>query len=106
MAQVPATYQGPERAEFLVAQAEVSRLAGAAGQAEDGLRQALQFYQDRRMVVLASAPMPCSLASPGKPLRTKSRVLALASARRRAGAYLPSVRRGTRASRLSLTRSC
>ena len=53
MAQVPATYQGPERAEFLVAQAEVSRLAGAAGQAEDGLRQALQFYQDRRMVVLA-----------------------------------------------------
>jgi len=53
MAQVPATYQGPERAEFLVAQAEVSRLAGAAGHAEDGLRQALQFYQDRRMVVLA-----------------------------------------------------
>jgi tetratricopeptide (TPR) repeat protein len=47
---VPAT---PERAEFLVAQAEVHRLAGALDQAEASLRQALQFYQDRRMVVLA-----------------------------------------------------
>jgi len=50
---IPATYDGPERAEFLVAQAEVSRLAGALDQAEASLRQALQFYQDRRMVVLA-----------------------------------------------------
>ena len=43
----------PERAEFLVAQAEVSRLAGALGQAEASLRRALQFYEDRRMVPLA-----------------------------------------------------
>ena len=53
MTLIPATYDGPERAEFLVAQAEVSRLAGALDQAEASLRQALQFYQDRRMVVLA-----------------------------------------------------
>ena len=50
---VPATCDAPERAEFLVAQAEVARLAGAAGQAEAGLRRALEFYQDRQMVVLA-----------------------------------------------------
>jgi tetratricopeptide (TPR) repeat protein len=50
---VPATCDAPERAEFLVAQAEVSRLAGALDQAEASLRQALQFYQDRRMVPLA-----------------------------------------------------
>jgi len=56
VAQVPATCDAPERAEFLVAQAEVARLAGAAGQAEDSLRRALQFYQDRRMVVLAERP--------------------------------------------------
>jgi hypothetical protein len=53
VALVPATCDAPERAEFLVAQAEVARLAGAAGRAEDSLRRALQFYQDRRMVVLA-----------------------------------------------------
>jgi predicted ATPase len=53
VALVPAACEAPERAEFLVAQAEVARLAGAVGQAEDSLRRALQFYQDRRMVVLA-----------------------------------------------------
>jgi tetratricopeptide (TPR) repeat protein len=53
VALVPATCDAPERAEFLVAQAEVARLAGAVGQAEDSLRQALQFYQNRRMVALA-----------------------------------------------------
>jgi tetratricopeptide (TPR) repeat protein len=53
VALVPATCEAPERAEFLVAQAEVSRLGGAVDQAEGGLRRALQFYQDRRMVVLA-----------------------------------------------------
>jgi len=53
VALVPATCEAPERAEFLVAQAEVSRLAGALDQAEAGLRRALQFYQERRMVVLA-----------------------------------------------------
>ena len=51
--EVPATSDVPERAEFLVAQAEVSRLAGAPGEAEAGLRRALQFYQDRRIVALA-----------------------------------------------------
>ena len=53
VALVPATCDAPERAEFLVAQAEVSRLAGSLEQAEGSLRRALQFYQDRRMVVLA-----------------------------------------------------
>ena len=53
VALVPATCDAPERAEFLVAQAEVARLAGAVDQAEAGLRRALQFYQDRRMVALA-----------------------------------------------------
>ena len=50
---VPATSDAPERAEFLVAQAEVARLAGALDRAEAGLRRALQFYQDRRMTALA-----------------------------------------------------
>jgi predicted ATPase/DNA-binding SARP family transcriptional activator len=50
---VPATYHGPERAEFLVAQAEVSRLTGALDQAEASLHQALQFCENRRMVPLA-----------------------------------------------------
>jgi hypothetical protein len=36
-----------------VAQAEVSRLAGAPGEAEAILRRALQFYEDRRIVPLA-----------------------------------------------------
>jgi predicted ATPase/DNA-binding SARP family transcriptional activator len=50
---IPATYHGPERAEFLVAQAEVSRLAGALDQAEGSMRRALQFCENRRMVPLA-----------------------------------------------------
>jgi len=53
VALVPATVDAPERAKFLVAQAEVARLAGALDRAEAGLRRVLQFYQDRRMVVLA-----------------------------------------------------
>jgi len=53
VALVPAMCEAPERAEFLVAQAEVSRLAGAPGQAEAVLRRALQFYQDRRMLAHA-----------------------------------------------------
>ena len=53
MALVPATCDAPERAEFLVAQAEVSRLAGALDQAEGSLRRALQFCENRRMVPLA-----------------------------------------------------
>ena len=47
-------HDSPEWAEFLVAQAEVHRLAGALDQAEASLRQALQFYEDRRMVPLAA----------------------------------------------------
>jgi tetratricopeptide (TPR) repeat protein len=50
---VPAANDGPVRAEFLVAQAEVSRLAGTPGEAEASLRRALQFYDDRQMVSLA-----------------------------------------------------
>jgi tetratricopeptide (TPR) repeat protein len=53
VAWIPATGSAPERAEFLVAQAEVLQLAGAPGKAEASLRRALQFYQDRRMVTLA-----------------------------------------------------
>jgi hypothetical protein len=51
---VPAMHDSPEWAEFLVAQAEVHRLAGALDQAEASLRRALQFYEDRRMVPLAA----------------------------------------------------
>ena len=40
-------------AEMLVAQAEMSRLAGAPGEAEASLRRALQLYEDRRMAPLA-----------------------------------------------------
>jgi tetratricopeptide (TPR) repeat protein len=53
VALIPATADAPERAEFLVAKAEVSQLAGAPGDAEASLRRALQFYEDRRMVALA-----------------------------------------------------
>ena len=51
---VPATHECAEWAEFLVAQAEVHRLAGALDQAEASLRRALQFYEDRRIVPLAA----------------------------------------------------
>jgi predicted ATPase/DNA-binding SARP family transcriptional activator len=53
VALVPETCDARERAEFLVAQAEVSRLAGAVDQAEASLRRVLRFYQDRGMVALA-----------------------------------------------------
>ena len=53
VAQIPATGGAPELAEMLVAQAEVSRLAGLLGDAEASLRGALQFYEDRRMLPLA-----------------------------------------------------
>jgi len=43
----------PRLAEMLVAKAEVSQLAGALDEAEDSLRQALRFYDDRQMVLLA-----------------------------------------------------
>jgi tetratricopeptide (TPR) repeat protein len=49
-----AVHESPQWAEFVVAQAEVHRLAGALDQAEATLRQALQFYEDRRMVPLAA----------------------------------------------------
>ena len=50
----PAMHDSPEWAEFVVAQAEVHRLAGALDQAAASLRQALQFYEDRRIVPLAA----------------------------------------------------
>jgi hypothetical protein len=50
---VPAANDGPARAEFLMAQAEVARLAGKLGEAEASLRRALQFYDDRRWMPLA-----------------------------------------------------
>jgi tetratricopeptide (TPR) repeat protein len=53
VAWIPATGGAPERAEFLMAQAEVLQLAGALDKAEASLHRALQFYQDRRMVPLA-----------------------------------------------------
>jgi predicted ATPase/DNA-binding SARP family transcriptional activator len=53
VALIPATADPPDRAEFLVAKAEVSRLAGALDEAEVSLRQALQFYDDRRAAPLA-----------------------------------------------------
>ena len=53
IALIPATADWPQRAEFLVAKAEVSQLAGAFDEAEDSLRQALRFYDDRHMVPLA-----------------------------------------------------
>lgn len=81
VALVPATCDAPERAEFLVAQAEVSRLAGALDQAEAGLRRALQYYQDRRMVVLAerTRALLASLTSQTSTLKPGTS----------AGAYLP-----------------
>ena len=41
-------------AECLVATGEVALLAGALDEAEDRLRRALRFYEDRRMVPLAA----------------------------------------------------
>ena len=53
IAMLPAAIDLPERAEFLMAKAEVSRLAGALDEAEDSLRSALQFYAEREWVPLA-----------------------------------------------------
>jgi ATP/maltotriose-dependent transcriptional regulator MalT len=53
VALVPEAVDAPERAEFLMAKAEVSRLAGALDEAEDSLRGALQFYAERGWVPLA-----------------------------------------------------
>jgi hypothetical protein len=53
VALVPAAIDMSERAEFLMAKAEVSRLAGALDEAEDSLHSALQFYAEREWVPLA-----------------------------------------------------
>jgi tetratricopeptide (TPR) repeat protein len=66
VALVPATVDAPERAEFLVAKAEVARLAGALDQAEDSLRQALQFYENRRMVPLTGRTRAILAGLPGQ----------------------------------------
>lgn len=46
-------------AETLVAKAEVSRLAGAPGEAEANLRKALRIYEDRR-------GQPAGAGTPGR----------------------------------------
>jgi tetratricopeptide (TPR) repeat protein len=66
VALVPATSEAPERAEFLVAQAEVARFAGALDQAEASLKRALQFYQDRRMLALAGRTRAMLASLPGQ----------------------------------------
>jgi tetratricopeptide (TPR) repeat protein len=48
-----ATSYAALQAHVLLASAEVSRLAGAPGEAEASLRQALRIYEDRRAVPLA-----------------------------------------------------
>ena len=53
VALVPAGNGALELVEFLVAQAEVSQLAGALDQAEASLRRALQICENRRIVPLA-----------------------------------------------------
>lgn len=53
VALLPAAIDMPERAEFLMAKAEVSRLAGALDEAEESLRRALEFYAEREWVPLA-----------------------------------------------------
>jgi hypothetical protein len=50
---IPAALDASERAEVLVAKAEVARLPGALGEAQASLRRALRFYQGRQMVPLA-----------------------------------------------------
>jgi predicted ATPase/DNA-binding SARP family transcriptional activator len=50
---IPATVDPPERAEFLLARAEVSRWHGAPDEAEACARRALRFYEDRQMAPLA-----------------------------------------------------
>jgi tetratricopeptide (TPR) repeat protein len=50
---VPVTVDPPERAEFLLARAEVYRLHGEFDDAEACARRALQFYEDRQMALLA-----------------------------------------------------
>jgi len=49
VALVPARVDAPERAEFLIALAEVCRLSGATEDARARLQEALQFYQRRQM---------------------------------------------------------
>jgi predicted ATPase/DNA-binding SARP family transcriptional activator len=71
VAMVPAAIDAPERAEFLVAQAEVSRLGGARDKAEASLRRALQFYDSRQWVPLAGQTRAL-LASLAAPRRTRA----------------------------------
>ena len=64
LALIPAT-SAPRLAEVLMAQAEVSRLAGAPDEAEASLRRALQICEDRRIIPLAERTR-ASLASLAK----------------------------------------
>ena len=47
---VPAAYDPPERAEFLLGKAEVAQSCGKPGEAEACARQALQYYENRQML--------------------------------------------------------
>ena len=55
-----------------MAQAEVSRLAGALDEAEASLRRALQFYEDRRMVPLAERTRALLASLAGNTARTEA----------------------------------
>jgi predicted ATPase/DNA-binding SARP family transcriptional activator len=68
MALVTPTPYPALRAQMLLASAEVSRLAGAPGEAEASLRQALRIYEDKRAVALAErtrAALASLTSSPG-----------------------------------------
>jgi tetratricopeptide (TPR) repeat protein len=68
MALVAPTPYPALRAQMLLASAEVSRLAGAPGEAEASLRQALRIYEDKRAVALAErtrAALASLTSSPG-----------------------------------------
>jgi tetratricopeptide (TPR) repeat protein len=53
MALVAATSDAGVQAHVLLASAEMSQLAGAPGEAEASLRQALRIYEDKRALTLA-----------------------------------------------------
>jgi len=53
VALLSATSYAVLKAETLVAKAEVSRLAGARGQAVTSLRAALRIYEDRHAIALS-----------------------------------------------------
>jgi len=55
------------QADVLETRAEVDRLAGAAGHAENSLRAALRIYQDRRAAALAERARAALASLAGQP---------------------------------------